>query len=86
MRISIDAKHNVAYIHLQDRPETVDTVVLSEDLLLDMGPDGTVYGLELLNANEQLRTAGLAQLEIENLESGETTRVKLPFPTGEQAA
>ena len=86
MRISIDAKHNVAYIHLQDRPETVDTVELSEDLLLDMGPDGTVYGLELLNANEQLRTAGLAQLEIENLKSGETIRAKLPFPTGEQAA
>lgn len=86
MRISIDAKHNVAYIHLQDRPETVDTVELSEDLLLDVGPDGTVYGLELLNANEQLRTAGLAELEIENAESGELTRIKLPFPTGGRAA
>ncbi len=86
MRISIDAKHNVAYIHLQDRPVTVDTVELSEDLLLDVGPDGTVYGLELLNAKEQLRTAGLAQLEIENVESGETIRIDLPFPTGGLAA
>ena len=86
MRISIDAQHNVAYIHLQDRPATVDTVELSEDLLLDVGPDGTVYGLELLNANDQLRTAGLAELEIENAESGETTHVKLPFPKGGLAA
>ncbi|HMB89533.1 MAG TPA: DUF2283 domain-containing protein [Rhodothermales bacterium] len=86
MRISIDAQHNVAYIHLQDRPATVDTVELSEDLFLDVGPDGTIYGLELLNANEQLRTADLAELEIENAESGETTRIKLPFPKGGLAA
>ena len=86
MRISIDSKHNIAYIHLQDRPARVDTVELSDDLLLDVGPDGTVYGLELLNANEQLRTAGLAELEIENVESGETTRIKLPFPKGGLAA
>ena len=86
MRISIDIKHNMAYIHLQDRPATVDTVKLSEDLLLDRGPDGTIYGLELLNAKEQLRTAGLTQLEIENAESGETTHVKLPFPQGGSVA
>ena len=86
MRISIDAQHNVAYIHLQDRPATVDTVELSEDLFLDVGSDGTIYGLELLNAKEQLRTANLAELEIENAESGETTRIKLPFPKGGMAA
>ncbi len=28
---------------------------MSESLNVDLAPDGTVYGLDLLNANEQLR-------------------------------
>ena len=32
----------------------VETVNVSDDLNVDLGPDGTVYGIELLNANEQL--------------------------------
>jgi uncharacterized protein YuzE len=79
MRISINRKLNVAYIHLQDRPDTVETKQLSDDLLMDVGPDGTVYGLELLNASEQLRSADLAELSVEDAESGETTRVSLPL-------
>lgn len=46
---------------------------------MDVGPDGTVYGLELLNASEQLRSADLAELEVENEDSGETARVSLPL-------
>jgi uncharacterized protein YuzE len=79
MRISVNRKLNVAYVRLQDSPETVETKKLSEDLLMDVGPDGTVYGLELLNASEQLRSADLAELEVENEDSGETTRVSLPL-------
>ena len=79
MRITVNRKLNVAYVHLQDRPDTVETEQLSDDLLLDVGSDGTVYGLELLNASEQLRDGDLAQLEVADEESGETTRVALPL-------
>jgi uncharacterized protein YuzE len=79
MRISVNRKLNVAYVHLQDDPDTVETKRLSEDLLMDVGPDGTICGLELLNACEQLRSADLAELEVENEDSGETTRVSLPL-------
>ena len=79
MRITVNRKLNVAYIHLQDRPDTVETRQLSDDLMLDVGPDGTVYGLELLNAKEQLRTADLAELEVSDEESGETKSVSLPL-------
>ena len=77
MRISVNRKLNVAYVHLRDEPETVETKRLSEDLLMDVGPDGTICGLELLNAREQLRRADLAELEVQDGESGETTRVSL---------
>jgi uncharacterized protein YuzE len=79
MRISVNRKLNVAYVHLQDRPNTVESKQLSKDLVLDVGPDGTVYGIELLNAREQLRSADLAELEVENEDSGETTRISLPL-------
>ena len=79
MKITVNRKLNVAYVHLQDRPDTVETKQLSDDLLMDVGSDGTVYGLELLNASEQLRSADLAELEVSDEESGETTRVALPL-------
>ncbi|HEY8695761.1 MAG TPA: DUF2283 domain-containing protein, partial [Chloroflexota bacterium] len=51
--------HNVAYLRLKERrPDDADwrveTVNVSDDLNVDLAPDGTVYGIELLNANEQL--------------------------------
>ena len=80
MRITVNRKLNVAYVYLRDRrADTVETKQLSDDLLLDVGSDGTVYGLELLNASEQLRDGDLAQLEVADEESGETTSVALPL-------
>jgi len=39
------------------RPKTVgvETIRVSDELNVDITPDGSVYGIELLNANEQLR-------------------------------
>lgn len=54
MKLTYDPKYNVAYIHLRDKPAEVDTIHLSDELKVDIAPDGTVYGIELLNANEQL--------------------------------
>ena len=35
----------------------IETVRVSDELNVDIAPDGSVYGIELLNANEQLRAA-----------------------------
>lgn len=53
------------------RPPTteVQTIVLSDDLRIDLAPDGTVYGVELLSAREQL--AG-GTIEFVNEETGRT--------------
>jgi uncharacterized protein YuzE len=54
MKITIDKKYNVAYISLHAKKEEVDTIKVSEEMNVDVAPDGTIYGIELLNANEQL--------------------------------
>lgn len=54
MKLTYDPKYNVAYIRLHEKTEQVTTIKISDELNIDVGPDGTVYGIELLNANQQL--------------------------------
>lgn len=54
MFITYDPKHNIAYIRLREKTAQVETLRVSEDMNVDMAPDGTIFGIELLNANEQL--------------------------------
>ncbi|RJR51409.1 MAG: DUF2283 domain-containing protein [Desulfobacteraceae bacterium] len=58
MKLTYDPRHNIAYLRLREKPEQVDTIRVSDEMNVDIAPDGTVYGIELLNAN--------AQLEVEN--------------------
>ncbi|MDP2982716.1 MAG: DUF2283 domain-containing protein [Candidatus Latescibacter sp.] len=55
MKLSYDPKLNNAYIRLHKKKAAVETIRLSDEMNVDISPDGTVYGIELLNANEQLR-------------------------------
>ena len=57
MKLSYDARRNIAYIRLRPEIAGVETVRVSDELAVDMTSDGSVYGIELLNANEQLRAA-----------------------------
>ena len=64
MKLSYDPRHNVAYIRLRARTEEVETIQVSDELSVDLAPDGTVYGIELLNANEQLRAGDQGRLVV----------------------
>ena len=72
MKLTYDPKQNIAYIRFRDDTTEAETIRLSEDLLVDLAPDGRLYGIELLNANEQ--PSGIGQkLVVENTATGETT-------------
>jgi len=66
MKLVYDPRHSIAYIRLHERTEQVETLHLSDELNIDMAADGTVYGIELLNANQQLRSEDGGNLVIEN--------------------
>ncbi len=72
MRLSYDPKHNIAYIRLHEKPAQVETIHVSDELLVDLAPDGTIYGLELLNANEQFRREDAGKLIVINESTGKT--------------
>ena len=54
MRITYDPKYNVAYIRLHEKTGQVTTLKISDEIHIDVASDGTVYGIELLDANRQL--------------------------------
>ena len=43
------------YPQLHEKTAQVETLHISDELNIDLAPDGTVYGIELLNANTQLQ-------------------------------
>lgn len=83
MKFIYDPRYNIAYIRFQERRGDVEAIRVSDELVVDLAPDGTVYGIELLNANEQLGGQDAGVLEVINEATGQ--RVELPL-TLEDAA
>jgi uncharacterized protein YuzE len=54
MKLSYDPKYNIAYLRFHEKAGQVNSIQLSDEMVIDIAPDGMVYGIELLNANEQL--------------------------------
>ncbi len=77
MKLVYDPRYNVAYLRLQEKTAQVQTLRLSDELNVDIGPDGTVYGIEMLDANEQLRGEDQGKLIIVNQALGETREIPL---------
>ena len=77
MRFTYDPGHNIAYIRFQEKGAEVEAVKVSDELTVDIAPDGTVYGIELLNANEQLRRENAGGLVVINEATGERTELPL---------
>lgn len=80
MKLTYDPRFNAAYIRLKEKTAEVETVHISEELNIDLAPDGTVYGIELLNANEQLMPTANGKLVVVNEERGQTTEIPLLQP------
>ncbi|MEG4500746.1 DUF2283 domain-containing protein [Microcoleus sp. F10-C6] len=51
MKLTYDPRYKVAYIYLQEKTAQVKTIQVSDRMNLDIAPDGTIYGIELVNAN-----------------------------------
>lgn len=77
MRFTYDPRYNIAYIRFNEKPAQVETVRVSDELVVDMAPDGTIYGIELLNANEQLAREDMGRLLVINEATGDKTELLL---------
>ncbi len=65
MKIEHDAALNVAYLRFGTTAQPVTTLTLSADVKVDITAEGTIVGIELLNANEQLKgDEGVPEVQI----------------------
>jgi len=79
MRLTYDPRYNIAYIRFREEGAEVESIRLSDELIVDISPDGTVYGIELLNANEQLRGENGGELLVINEATGERVGMTLAW-------
>ena len=70
MDLTYDPQFNIAYIRLRRKGAKVTTVAVSNELNVDVGADGRIYGIELLNANQQLGSQRVKTLKVTNRQSG----------------
>jgi len=77
MKLTYDPRYNIAYLRLHEKMRDVETIKVSDEINIDIAPDGTIYGIELLNANEQLRKEDEGKLLVINESTGEKSEISL---------
>ena len=75
MKAAYDPKYNISYIKIAESTEEVETVKISDEVNIDVSPDGKIYGIELLNANELLKQNG--ELVFLNEATDEETKIAI---------
>jgi len=68
MKISYDPKVDAAYIKLKKGKFEVTTQRLTEDIAVDYAPDGTIVGIEILDASKYFVNHKQPQIKLENLQ------------------
>jgi uncharacterized protein YuzE len=77
MRLTYDPKYNIAYLKFQEKSAEVVTLKVSDELNIDLTSDGTVYGVELVNANEQINRQDEGKFLLINEVTGEKAEIAL---------
>ena len=58
MKITYDPQVDAVYIRFVDAPTQVTTQRLSEDVAVNYSPDGTIVGIEILDASHYVFESG----------------------------
>ncbi|MEW6103525.1 MAG: DUF2283 domain-containing protein [bacterium] len=74
MEITYDQRYNIGYIRFKEKTRGIETIQISDELNIDISPDGKVYGIELLNANEQLKIMEKKEFAFTNESTGKTVQ------------
>jgi len=67
MQILYNVKTDLLYIRLDDRKQQVINKRVSEDIVLDIGEDNKIVGIEILDASKHLNLERLLPVKYEVL-------------------
>lgn len=65
MQISYNTRTDLLYLRLDDRKQQVVNKRLSEDIVLDIGEDSRIVGIEILDASRNLDLKKLLPVDCE---------------------
>jgi uncharacterized protein YuzE len=65
MQILYDSRTDLLYLRLDDRKQQVINKRLSEDIVLDLGEDERIVGIEILDASKHLNLDRLLPVKYE---------------------
>jgi uncharacterized protein YuzE len=65
MQIFYDAKTDLVYLRLDERRQQVVNKRVSEDIVLDLGEDDRIVGIEILDASKHLNLEQLLPVSYE---------------------
>ena len=65
MQILYNVKTDLLYIRLDDRKQAVINRRLSEDIVLDIGEEDMIVGIEILDASKHLNLGSLLPVKYE---------------------
>lgn len=68
MKITYDPKVDAAYIRLREGKFEVTTQRLTEEIAVNYAPNGSVVGIEILDASKYLIKHKRPQIKLENLQ------------------
>ena len=72
MRVTYDASADAAYFYLSDRPQSIETRQIDDDINIDFNEHDQMVGIEVLAASERLRLSDFGHA-IENLDTNWAT-------------
>lgn len=65
MQIHYNAKSDLIYLRLDDRRQEVTNTRVSDDIVLDIGEDQRIVGIEILDASKHLNLENLLPVTYE---------------------
>ena len=69
MQILYNAKTDLLYLRMDDRPQEVINKRVSEDIVLDLGEDNRIVGIEILDASKHPNLRNLLPVTYETSEA-----------------
>jgi uncharacterized protein YuzE len=63
MTIYYDSKHDLLYLRLEAKSESVINKKVDEDIVLDIGEDDKIVGIEILDASKRVNLEKLLPIE-----------------------
>lgn len=63
MEVVYNQEFDRLYLRFDTRPQPVTNVRVRDDIVLDLGPDETIVGIEILDASHTIRLGGILPIQ-----------------------